>query len=129
MALFALLASCCTTVMSGTNPDSVQDWFRLRDGQIMGTWLFLYGLARFFIEFYRGDPGRGSVFGGVLSVTQAAGHGHGGGGWTTLDREKCTSHPIPCLKRTTKKRSRRFTFRGKPRGRGWTSTWSRNWTG
>ena len=44
--------------------------FPLRDGEIMGAWLFFYGLARFFIEFYRGDPGRGSVFGGLLTVTQ-----------------------------------------------------------
>jgi phosphatidylglycerol:prolipoprotein diacylglycerol transferase len=40
------------------------------DGQIFGAYLFLYGIARFFIEFLRGDPGRGSVFGGVLSGTQ-----------------------------------------------------------
>jgi phosphatidylglycerol---prolipoprotein diacylglyceryl transferase len=42
----------------------------LRNGEIMGAWLFLYGVARFFIEFYRGDPGRGSIFGGMLTVTQ-----------------------------------------------------------
>jgi phosphatidylglycerol---prolipoprotein diacylglyceryl transferase len=40
------------------------------DGQIFGAYLFLYGIARFFIEFLRGDPGRGSLFGGVLSGTQ-----------------------------------------------------------
>ena len=40
------------------------------DGQIFGAYLFLYGIARFFIEFLRGDPGRGSVFGGALSGTQ-----------------------------------------------------------
>jgi len=40
------------------------------DGQIFGAYLFLYGIARFFIEFLRDDPGRGSVFGGVLSGTQ-----------------------------------------------------------
>jgi phosphatidylglycerol:prolipoprotein diacylglycerol transferase len=40
------------------------------DGQVFGAYLFLYGIARFFIEFLRGDPGRGSVFGGVLSSTQ-----------------------------------------------------------
>jgi phosphatidylglycerol:prolipoprotein diacylglycerol transferase len=40
------------------------------DGQIFGAYLFLYGIARFAIEFLRGDPGRGSVFGGALSGTQ-----------------------------------------------------------
>lgn len=40
------------------------------DGQIFGAYLFLYGIARFFIEFLRDDPGRGSVFGGALSGTQ-----------------------------------------------------------
>jgi phosphatidylglycerol:prolipoprotein diacylglycerol transferase len=40
------------------------------DGQIFGAYMFLYGVARFFIEFLRGDPGRGSVFGGALSGTQ-----------------------------------------------------------
>jgi phosphatidylglycerol---prolipoprotein diacylglyceryl transferase len=40
------------------------------DGQVFGAYLFLYGIARFFLEFIRDDPGRGSVFGGVLSGTQ-----------------------------------------------------------
>ena len=40
------------------------------DGQVFGAYLFLYGIARYFIEFLRGDPGRGSVFGGVMSGTQ-----------------------------------------------------------
>ena len=40
------------------------------DGQIFGAYLFLYGIARFLLEFIRDDPGRGSVFGGVLSGTQ-----------------------------------------------------------
>jgi phosphatidylglycerol:prolipoprotein diacylglycerol transferase len=40
------------------------------DGQILGAYLFLYGIARFFLEFIRGDEGRGSVFGGALSGTQ-----------------------------------------------------------
>jgi phosphatidylglycerol:prolipoprotein diacylglycerol transferase len=40
------------------------------DGQIFGAYLFLYGIARFCLEFIRDDPGRGSVFGGVLSGTQ-----------------------------------------------------------
>jgi phosphatidylglycerol:prolipoprotein diacylglycerol transferase len=40
------------------------------DGQVFGTYLILYGVARFFIEFLRDDPGRGSVFGGIMTGTQ-----------------------------------------------------------
>jgi phosphatidylglycerol:prolipoprotein diacylglycerol transferase len=40
------------------------------DGQVFGAYLFLYGVARFFLEFLRGDPGRGSVFGGIMTATQ-----------------------------------------------------------
>src|SRR5258708_29524734 len=39
------------------------------DGQIFGAYLFLYGIARFFLEFLRDDPGRGSVLGGAISGT------------------------------------------------------------
>jgi phosphatidylglycerol---prolipoprotein diacylglyceryl transferase len=40
------------------------------DGQVFGAYLFLYGVARFFIEFLRDDPGRGGPYFGVLSGTQ-----------------------------------------------------------
>jgi phosphatidylglycerol:prolipoprotein diacylglycerol transferase len=40
------------------------------DGQVIAAYLFLYGIARFFLEFLRDDPGRGEVFGGVMSGTQ-----------------------------------------------------------
>lgn len=40
------------------------------EGQVIGTYLFLYGVARFFLEFWRGDPGRGEVFGGLMTGTQ-----------------------------------------------------------
>lgn len=40
------------------------------DGQVFGAFLFIYGVARFFLEFIRDDPGRGSVFGGIISGTQ-----------------------------------------------------------
>jgi len=40
------------------------------DGQIFGTYLFLYGIARYFLEFLRGDPDRGSVFNGLMTATQ-----------------------------------------------------------
>lgn len=40
------------------------------DGQVLGAYLFLYGFARFFLEFLRDDPGRGVLFGGMMSGTQ-----------------------------------------------------------
>lgn len=40
------------------------------DGQVIGAFMFLYGIARFFLEFLRDDPGRGSVFGGAMTGTQ-----------------------------------------------------------
>lgn len=40
------------------------------EGQVIGTYLFLYGVERFFLEFVRDDPGRGQVFGGALTGTQ-----------------------------------------------------------
>ena len=40
------------------------------DGQVFGSFMVLYGVERFFIEFLRGDNGRGEVFGGVMSGTQ-----------------------------------------------------------
>jgi phosphatidylglycerol:prolipoprotein diacylglycerol transferase len=39
------------------------------DGEVMGTYFFLYGIARFFLEYLRGDPGRGDVF-GIITGTQ-----------------------------------------------------------
>jgi phosphatidylglycerol:prolipoprotein diacylglycerol transferase len=40
------------------------------DGQVIGAYLFLYGFARYFLEFLRDDPGRGEVFGGLMTGTQ-----------------------------------------------------------
>ena len=40
------------------------------EGQIIGAFMFIYGIARFFLEFIRDDPGRGSVFGGAMTGTQ-----------------------------------------------------------
>ena len=40
------------------------------DGQVFGSFMVLYGIERFFIEFLRGDPGRGEVFGGLMTGTQ-----------------------------------------------------------
>jgi phosphatidylglycerol:prolipoprotein diacylglycerol transferase len=46
-------------------------WSRKKwDGHVFGTYAFLYGIARFFIEFYRWDDQRGSLFGGLMSTTQ-----------------------------------------------------------
>jgi len=40
------------------------------DGEVIGAYMALYGFARFFLEFLRDDPDRGSVFGGALTLTQ-----------------------------------------------------------
>jgi phosphatidylglycerol---prolipoprotein diacylglyceryl transferase len=38
-------------------------------GQVIGAYMFLYGFARYFIEFVRADPERGNVF-GIMTGTQ-----------------------------------------------------------
>ncbi len=40
------------------------------DGQVFAAYLVLYGVARYLLEFLRDDPGRGSVFGGIMTGTQ-----------------------------------------------------------
>ena len=40
------------------------------DGQVVLAYVALYSVARFTIEFFRGDSARGFVFGGVLSTSQ-----------------------------------------------------------
>src|SRR5258708_26938362 len=40
------------------------------DGQVWGTFMILYGIERYFIEFLRDDPGRGEVFGELMTGTQ-----------------------------------------------------------
>lgn len=42
------------------------------DGQIVWTYVMLYGITRFVFEFFRGDE-RGSVFGGIMSTSQFIG--------------------------------------------------------
>ncbi len=44
---------------------------RLAPGSVLGAYLVAYGVARFIIEFFRGDPDRGFVLGGTLSTSQA----------------------------------------------------------
>ncbi len=43
---------------------------RKTEGQVIGAYMFLYGIARFFLEFLRNDPDRGSVFNGAMTGTQ-----------------------------------------------------------
>ena len=40
------------------------------DGQVLAAYFILYGVARYFLEFIRDDPGRGEVFGGIMTGTQ-----------------------------------------------------------
>jgi phosphatidylglycerol:prolipoprotein diacylglycerol transferase len=40
------------------------------DGQIIATFVILYSVARFFVEYVRGDAERGLYFGGRLSTSQ-----------------------------------------------------------
>lgn len=39
-------------------------------GQLVASYALLYAVARFFLEFFRGDASRGFVFGGSLSTSQ-----------------------------------------------------------
>ena len=43
-----------------------------RDGDVAGAWLFLFGLAQFSLEFYRGDVSRSSVLAGAFTGIQIA---------------------------------------------------------
>ena len=40
------------------------------DGQVAGTWLFLYGLCRFFVEFFRGDLVGHEMFRNLFTTAQ-----------------------------------------------------------
>jgi phosphatidylglycerol:prolipoprotein diacylglycerol transferase len=40
------------------------------NGQVMLAYVSLYAAGRFVLEFFRGDPARGAVFGGALSTSQ-----------------------------------------------------------
>lgn len=39
------------------------------EGQVIGLYMVMYGIERYVIEFFRGDPGRGDIW-GVMSGTQ-----------------------------------------------------------
>ena len=43
---------------------------RHRDGDVIAAYTLLYAVARFVLEFFRGDADRGFVFGGLLSTSQ-----------------------------------------------------------
>ena len=48
-------------------------WLRRRkrfDGEVILSYTLLYAVARFVLEFFRGDADRGFVFGGLLSTSQ-----------------------------------------------------------
>ncbi|MGH9377486.1 MAG: prolipoprotein diacylglyceryl transferase [Terriglobia bacterium] len=48
-------------------------WFyerKKRDGQVFVMYLMMYAVARFFLEYYRGDMDRGFFFHGALSTAQ-----------------------------------------------------------
>jgi phosphatidylglycerol:prolipoprotein diacylglycerol transferase len=40
------------------------------DGQVAIAYVLLYSVARFVVEYYRGDASRGTVFGGLFSTSQ-----------------------------------------------------------
>ncbi|MGD0368375.1 MAG: prolipoprotein diacylglyceryl transferase family protein [Acidobacteriaceae bacterium] len=42
----------------------------VRNGEIAGTWLFLYGLCRYFVEFLRGDAARQPLLNGAVTLAQ-----------------------------------------------------------
>jgi phosphatidylglycerol:prolipoprotein diacylglycerol transferase len=48
---------------------------RHREGDIILAYTGLYAVARFVLEFFRGDADRGFVLGGLLSTSQAIGIG------------------------------------------------------
>jgi prolipoprotein diacylglyceryltransferase len=62
----------------------------------MGLYMFLYGVERFVIEFFRGDGGRGTVFGGAITATQliAIGLVIGGGAIWMMRRPLKVPAPI-----------------------------------
>jgi len=69
-AIFLLLLWLLAPGRRQTGLDEESGRPRRRHGQVAGAYLFLYGLARYFLEFLRDDPERGSVFGGAMTVTQ-----------------------------------------------------------
>ena len=48
------------------------------EGQIIALFMIVYGIERFIFEFFRGDPGRGEVLGGLISRNAGDRAGTGG---------------------------------------------------
>jgi phosphatidylglycerol:prolipoprotein diacylglycerol transferase len=74
--------------------------FRRRsfDGQVIGAYLFLYGFARYFLEFLRGDSGRGLLFNGAMTGTQFISIlmvMAGGALWLRRERARTPAAPQP----------------------------------
>jgi phosphatidylglycerol:prolipoprotein diacylglycerol transferase len=40
------------------------------EGQVIALFMIVYGIERYIFEFFRGDPGRGEVLGGLMTGTQ-----------------------------------------------------------
>jgi len=69
---------------------------RHRDGEVFGAWLFLVGIARFVLEFYRGNRGV-ELFGGLLDLTQVTAFAMiaaGGILWMHLDSRETRNYAI-----------------------------------
>ena len=45
-------------------------WRKRFDSEVMLAYTLLYAIARFILEFFRGDADRGFMFGGLLSTSQ-----------------------------------------------------------
>jgi phosphatidylglycerol:prolipoprotein diacylglycerol transferase len=68
------------------------------EGQVFGAFMFIYGVARFFLEYLRDDPGRGSVFGGAITGTQLISVGLViAGGFIWWLRPGSKSVPVPTV--------------------------------
>jgi phosphatidylglycerol---prolipoprotein diacylglyceryl transferase len=72
---------------------------RPRAGEVAGTWLFLYGVGRFFLEFLRGDTAGERLLGGALTFGQALAFAAvlaGGTLWLRRgDPAEASAHPEP----------------------------------
>ncbi len=69
--LYAALVELCSFALLITMIAARRRW-TLRDGEIMGAWLFLHGLTSFFLNFLRGDLAANSfLFSLILAASMA----------------------------------------------------------
>lgn len=70
-------------------------------GELLAAWMILYGIERGTIEFFRGDPGRGMMFGGAISFMQIVSLGLiAAGTWLFLrNRSHKMAAPVPAAAR------------------------------